>query len=130
MTYTIYFIFWILYYLNSCEEWWDSFWICSLNLLIRSQNEDVECLHIILCINVSIFVEEVKEIMSSMSNIEFWECHATFKIIFNLLISTNISQKGKKLLRKHQVLQSNNCCSSLEKCKTIWCCCNHAIFQD
>jgi len=44
---------------------------CSLNLVIGSQNEDVECLHIIVCINVFIFVEEVKKIMSSMSNVEF-----------------------------------------------------------
>ncbi len=33
---------------------------CSLNLVIGSQNEDVECLHIIVCINVYIFVEELK----------------------------------------------------------------------
>ncbi len=72
---------------------------CSLNLVIGSQNENVECFHIIMCINVSIFVEEVKEIMSSMSNVEFWESHVTFKIIFNLLINTNTSQKGKKLLK-------------------------------
>lgn len=44
---------------------------CSLNLVIKNQNEDVECLHIIACINVSIFVEEMKEMMSSMSNVEF-----------------------------------------------------------
>jgi hypothetical protein len=43
---------------------------CSLNFVIGSQNEDVECLHIIVCINVFIFVKEVKEIMSSMFNIE------------------------------------------------------------
>jgi hypothetical protein len=44
---------------------------CSLNLVIGSQNEDVECFHIIVCTNVYIFVEEVKEIMSSMFNVEF-----------------------------------------------------------
>jgi hypothetical protein len=42
-----------------------------LNLVIKNQNEDVECFHIIVRINVSIFVGEVKEIMSSMSNVEF-----------------------------------------------------------